>query len=155
MSCSSPSPGVDWKAYALGELDSKDRALAEAHAATCSECRHELATIRLTLDSLSTLREEEVPRRIAFVSDKVFEPRWWQSFLRPSFAGACVIALAILAHGWMRPAPSADPAELQAKIDQAVAKAVAQQTENLLADYEVTKKQNTLMYIRNTGMVRQ
>ena len=66
---------------------------AEAHAAACSDCREELATLRLTLDALSTLREEEIPRRIAFVSDKVFEPRWWQaSFLRPSFAGACVIA---------------------------------------------------------------
>ena len=43
----------------------------------------------VTLDALSTLREEEIPRRIAFVSDKVFEPRWWQKlFLRPSFAAA-------------------------------------------------------------------
>ena len=42
-------------------------------------CREELARLRLTLDALSTLREEEMPRRIAFVSDKVFEPRWWQS----------------------------------------------------------------------------
>ena len=84
MSCSN----YDWKAYALGELDADGRREAEAHAAACSLCREELASTRLTLDALSTLREEEIPRRIAFVSDKVFEPRWWQVFLQPSFAGA-------------------------------------------------------------------
>src|SRR6266849_2939470 len=100
MSCSS----YDWKAYALREMDLAGRREAESHAANCPACREELATLRLTLDALSTLREEEVPRRIAFVSDKVFEPRWWQSFLRPSFAAAAVIAAAILVHAFVRPA---------------------------------------------------
>jgi len=83
MSCSS----YDWKAYALGELDQNNRRQAEAHAVTCSSCREELAGLRLTLDAMSTLREEEIPKRIAFVSDKVFEPRWWQIFRSPAFAG--------------------------------------------------------------------
>src|SRR5437868_12030756 len=117
MSCSS----FDWKAYSLGELDPADRRQAEAHAATCPNCRQEIATLRLTLDTLSTMREEEAPRRIAFVSDKVFEPRWWQMFLRPSFAAALVIAAAILVHAFARPNDSA----LQSRIDQSVAKAVA------------------------------
>ena len=86
----------DWKAYLLGELGPEDRRQHEECAAACTDCRDELATLRVTLDALSTLREEEVPRRIAFVSDKVFEPRWtqrmWQSFLRPSFAAGAVIA---------------------------------------------------------------
>ncbi len=56
--------------------------------------------LRVTLDAMATLREEEVPRRIAFVSDKVFEPRWWQMFLRPSFAAGAVVAAAILVHGF-------------------------------------------------------
>src|SRR6266404_8789242 len=99
MSCSS----FDWKAYSLGALDLNDRRQAEAHAATCPKCRQELATLRLTLDTLSTMREEEMPRRIAFVSDKVFEPRWWQMFLRPSFAAALVLAGAILVHAYARP----------------------------------------------------
>src|SRR5271157_5183020 len=115
MSC----PSFDWKAYALKELDADQRRQAEAHAATCSQCRVELATLRLTLDTLSTLREEEVPRRIAFVSDKVFEPRWWQAFLRPSFAAALVLALAIVAHGFL----------VRESVDVAVARAVAQAQE--------------------------
>src|SRR5215469_12586508 len=100
MSCASH----DWKAYTLGELDTNSRGKAEAHAANCSDCRHDLAGLRLTLDALSTLREEEPPRRIAFVSDKVFEPRWWELFRTPSFAGALLIAVAILVHTFARPA---------------------------------------------------
>src|SRR5580700_8011512 len=119
MSCE-----YDWKAYAFGELAAKDRREAEAHAATCEGCRGELAHVRLTLDTLSALREEEVPRRISFVSDKVFEPRWWQAFMRPSFAAALVVAGAIVAHGFMT-RPAVDDAQIQARVDQAVNKAVA------------------------------
>jgi hypothetical protein len=144
----------DWKAYALGEM--KDRAEAEAHAHGCARCREELAEVRLTLDALSTLREEEIPRRIAFVSDKVFEPRWWQKLWSPSFAAGCVIAAAILVHAFAR------PAGMDQTIDRAVAKAVAEteqrhaeQLQNLLADYEVLRKQNNQMYIQNTGLSRQ
>jgi anti-sigma factor RsiW len=156
MSCSD----YDWKAYALGELGIEDRRQAEAHAATCSNCREELAGLRLTLDALSTLREEEAPRRIAFVSDKVFEPRWWQSLLRPSFAGACVLALAILVHAFARPA--LDQTATQKMIETSVARAVAdteqrheKQLEEVLANYEMIEKQDRLMYYQNTGLVRQ
>ncbi len=157
MSCSS----YDWKAYTLGELEPNDRRLAETHAATCPSCREELATLRLTLDTLSTLREEEMPRRIAFVSDKVFEPRWWQNFLRPSFAAACILSAAILVHAFVRPSSQLDAA-LQARIEQTVSKAVAdteqryaQQVANLLADYEIIQKQNSLIYVKNNRMERQ
>jgi len=152
MSCSN----YDWKAYALGELDANDRRQAEAHAAACSECREELAGLRLTLAALSTLREEEPPRRIAFVSDKVFEPRWWQAFLKPSFAGALVIALAILVHAFARPAMD------QKQIETVVARAVAdtqqryaKQLETVLANYEEIQKQDRLVYARNTGLVHE
>ena len=153
MSCES----YDWKAYALGELDRPARRNAESHAAVCANCREELATLRLTLDSLSTLREEEIPKRIAFVSDKVFEPRWWQRVLSPNFAAACVIAGAILVHAFAHPATS--PALVQTQIDAAVNKAVAevearhaQQTEDILADYD---RRFTQMYRTATGLVRQ
>jgi len=156
MSCSD----YDWKAYALGELDQDARRQTEAHASACSKSREELAALRLTLDALSTLREEEAPRRIAFVSDKVFEPRWWQNLLRPSFAGACVIALAILAHGFARPA--LDQTATQRMIEQSVARAVAdteqrhqKQLEEVLANYEEIQKQDRLMYFQNAGLVRQ
>ncbi len=146
MSCSS----CDWKAYVLGELDADARAQAEAHAATCESCREELASNRLTLDALSTLREEEVPRRIAFVSDKVFEPRWWQRIWNPTFAAACVIAAAIVVHGFARPVSTGG--DVQARIDQAVTRAIAdseqKQAEMFRETLEILQKQNQAMYKR-------
>lgn len=122
MSCES----YDWKSYALGEMDRPARREAEAHANVCPACREELALTRLTLDALSTLREEEIPRRIAFVSDQIFEPRWYQRAFRsiwsPNFAAACVVAGAILFHAF-RGSPG--QAVVNAQIDAAVSKAVA------------------------------
>src|SRR3981081_3422144 len=100
MTCSLQESQPDWKAYALGELDASARREAESHATTCSACREELAALRLTLDAMSTLRDEEIPRRIAFVSDKVFAPKWYQQLWNPTFAAACVVALAILVHAF-------------------------------------------------------
>src|SRR5215469_10867853 len=152
MSCES----YDWKAYALGELDRPARRDAESHAAACVSCREEMAALRLTLDSLSTLREEEMPRRIAFVSDKVFEPRWWQRVFNPNFAAACVIAGAILVHAFARPSESAARA---AEIDAAVSKAVAEvearhaeQIERIVLPYD---ERFTEMYKTTAGLVRQ
>jgi anti-sigma factor RsiW len=141
----------DWKAYALGELAANERREAEGHAATCEGCRTELAQVRLTVDTLSALREEEVPRRIAFVSDKVFEPRWWDVFLKPTFAAALVVAAAIVMHGYlMRPA-AMDEAAIQTQINQAVSRAVA-----------VVERQNaelntklTTFYVNQTGIKYQ
>jgi anti-sigma factor RsiW len=146
MNCES----YDWKAYALGELDRPARAEAESHAASCASCRNELATLRLTLDTLSTLREEEMPRRIAFVSDKVFEPRWWQRVFSPNFAAACVIAGAILVHAFARPGIS--DAQIKAQIDVAVTKAVAEQTEAIVAR---DNERYSQAYAIATGLERQ
>jgi anti-sigma factor RsiW len=152
MTCSN----YDWNAYALGELDAAARHQAETHASQCPACREELAATRLTLDALSTLRDAEPPRRIAFVSDKVFEPRWWEIFRTPSFAGALLIAVAILAHAFVRPA--VDQKEVQTIVAQAVADTQARYEEQLktvLANYEEVEKQNRLMFIQTTGLVRQ
>lgn len=141
----------DWKAYTLGELAANERREAEGHAATCEGCRGELAHMRLTIDTLSALREEEVPRRIAFVSDKVFEPRWWDVFLKPSFAAALVLAAAIVMHGYlMRPA-AVDEAAFQAQVNQAVTRAVANiERHNADLDAKVTK-----FYVESTGVKYQ
>ena len=162
MTCLSLDHKPDWKAYALGELDAESRRQAEAHASACPSCREELDAVRVTLDALSTLREEEIPRRIAFVSDKVFEPRWWQMFLRPSFAAACVIAAAILVHAFVRPPAPADSVAVQATVNAAVTKAVtdveerhAKEMSAMLADYEILSRQVTKMYVVDTGLVRQ
>ena len=150
MTCES----LDWKAYTLGELSTTERRSAESHAATCPACREELATLRLTLEALSTLREEEIPRRIAFVSDQVFERRWWQQLLNPTFAAACVVAAAILVHAFAGPAGGAPQ---QAQVDAAVARAVADlevRQMEMMAAYEITQKQMQQMYKTTSGIVR-
>src|ERR1700693_203703 len=101
MSCISPDSKPDWKAYLLSELNPEVSRQDQAHLAACSNCHEEVATLRLPLDTLPTLREKEVPRRIAFVSDKVFEPRWWQRVFTPTFAAGVLVAVAILIHGAM------------------------------------------------------
>ena len=126
MICKLQDTRPDWKSYALGELDAAARREAELHAASCDACQEELAGVRVTLDALSTLREEEVPRRIAFVSDKVFEPKWWQSFLRPSFVAGAVVAAAILVHAFVRP-PAPAMAGGEAAIEARITAAVQQQ----------------------------
>ena len=122
MSCKLEDRRPDWKSYALGELDARARQEAESHVAACADCQDELAGLRVTLDAMATLREEELPRRIAFVSDKVFEPRWYQKlFLRPSFAAAAVIAAAILVHAFVRPvgAPNTTTAQVDTRAIEA------------------------------------
>lgn len=156
MSCSQ----YDWKAYALGELNATERSSAEGHAATCVACREEVAGLRLTLDAMSTLREEDVPRRIAFVSDKVFEPRWWQRLWSPTFAAAMLIAAAILVHAFAR--PGADPAAIEAQVNTAVTKAVAtiearheQEAAEWSAAYSLLNKQFLQVYRQTSGLSLQ
>jgi hypothetical protein len=161
MSCESHGcESYDWKSYALGEMDAPARREAEAHAAVCPNCREELATLRLTLDTLSTLREEEIPRRIAFVSDQIFEPRWYTRAFRaiwsPNFAAACVIAGAILVHAFARPASND---QIQAQVDAAVNKAVAvvqandaEQIDRIVSLYD---SRSSEMFMQAKGMVRQ
>jgi len=150
MSCTLFDQRPDWKAYALNEMDPGARREAEAHSKVCQDCYDELAGLQITLGALATLREEEIPRRIAFVSDKVFEPRWWQSFLRPSFAAAGLIAAAILVHGFVRPvstgAVPADTAaitkQIQQQVDQQIEREVAARVDTAVSariDAAVTK----------------
>jgi hypothetical protein len=163
MSCKLEDRRPDWKSYALGELDARARQEAESHVAACADCQDELAGLRVTLDAMATLREEELPRRIAFVSDKVFEPRWYerltQAFLRPSFAAAAVIAAAILVHAFVRPVstPSSAPsqqvdtgaiearvtAEVTARLQSEMAAAVNTAVTKAVADTEKRDDQRT------------
>jgi anti-sigma factor RsiW len=144
MNCSSE----DLKGYFLGELAARDKASVEEHVRACQSCREELDRLKLTQSALLALEEEEVPQRIAFVSDKVFEPRWYQTIWRSGpamgFASAALLAAAILVHGFVqqgfaRPAGAApmtatlDTARIEqrierevgARLDAVVAKAVS------------------------------
>ena len=144
MSCKLEDRRPDWKSYALGELDARARQEAESHVAACADCQDELAGLRVTLDAMATLREEELPRRIAFVSDKVFEPRWYekltQAFLRPSFAAAGLIAAAILVHAFVRPVGTpANAPQAMAQVDTRAmeARVTAQVTARLQSEMAV------------------
>ena len=108
MSCS-PIPIKD---YVMEELAEPERRTLEAHLKSCQRCREELDRLRLTEAALFSLREEEIPQRIAFVSDPVFEPspwrRWWSGFWaspgRLGFVSAAMLSTAILVSAFTRPA---------------------------------------------------
>lgn len=101
MSCAP----YDLRDYVFGELPHTEAREVEKHVEACGSCNEEVERLRLTTSALLTLRDEEPPRRIAFVSDPVFEPRWWQRIWRSGpqlgFASAAMLAGAILLHGWM------------------------------------------------------
>jgi hypothetical protein len=147
MSCSP----FDLRDYFCQELADPQQRQVEAHVRTCQSCREEMDRLRLTEAALFALREEEIPQRIAFVSDPVFEPSpwrralsaFWNSGARLGFASAAMLSAALVVFALYRPAPApvvnvapapvhtlaaAAPGltetEVQARIDAAVAKAV-------------------------------
>jgi hypothetical protein len=164
MSCSP----FDLRDYFLKELPESEQRQVEAHVRNCQPCLEELDRLRLTEAALFALREEEIPQRIGFVSDPVFEPspwrRWWAalwgSTARLAFASAAMLSIAILVTALrpvgqiavLRPgAPQVVKAvsdtEIQSRIDTAVAKVVAQvdarqteKTKQLVAELEGTRQ---------------
>lgn len=141
---------IDWKSYVLGEMGAEEKRTAAAHAETCVACREELAGLQLTLSALASVREEELPRRIAFVSDPVFEPKWWQRLFTPTFASACVLAGAIVFHAaWSGNA--ANEAEIQARIDKAVNKEI----QDRMVLFEQKDRQFAQAYMAAVNLVRQ
>lgn len=148
MSCSP----FDLRDYFLEELPEPDKRQVDLHLKDCSGCRAEFGRLRAAGAALLTLRDEEIPRRIAFVSDKIFEPspvrRWWQAFwasgARLGFASAAMLSVAILVSAFTRtpaPAPAAPgpavqvtAASLQPEIDRRVAAAVARASAGIEAE---------------------
>jgi anti-sigma factor RsiW len=163
MSCSffdsKPESKPDWKAYVLRELGQDAHRQAEAHLAACSICHEEVATLRLTLDTLSTLREEEMPRRIAFVSDKVFEPRWWQrgfnkTLFSPTFAAGVLVAIAILIHGFI----GTNQDQVETAVNKAVSQVEARHMQEIRAMYEQVDFRNQQvnnMVLSNAALIRR
>ena len=128
--------------YAMGELPPEARSSLERHTSACADCAAELSSLRLTTAALRALPDEEIPQRIGFVSDKVFEPspvaRWFQTFwnstARLGFASACLLAVAITTFSLRQPVPAPSraaavqpgAADISGRIDAAVANAMAQ-----------------------------
>jgi anti-sigma-K factor RskA len=121
------SPDV-LKDYVFGELNAAEMRAVESAVAADDALREELARLQMTQSALFSLRDEELPRRIAFVSDKVFEPKWWQVWLnsgpRLGFASAALLAGAIVFHGFAQQQPTAAPAFDQAKFEQRISEEV-------------------------------
>jgi anti-sigma factor RsiW len=100
MNCSD----IDIKDYFFGELPAAARDSAAHHLASCPHCAAELEQLHSVRGALMTLRDEEPPQRIGFVSDKIFEPspfrRWWSAFwlsgARLGFASAAMLSVALL-----------------------------------------------------------
>jgi anti-sigma factor RsiW len=137
MSCSP----FDLRDYYLQELTDPQQRQVEAHVKDCPACREEMDRLRLTQAALFSLREEEIPQRIAFVSDPVFEPsraqRWWSAFWgssgRLGFAGAAMLSAALLFSALTRTAgsplsPALSSSDIDRRIQAAVAESEARQT---------------------------
>ena len=154
MSCSP----FDLRDYLLKELSEAERQQVEGHARGCAACREELERLRLTEAALFSLRDEEIPQRIAFVSDKIFEPsawrRGWDSFWgstgRLGFASAAMLSVALIVFSLARtagspaapltarvvaPAPVSEP-EIQQRIQAAVDQAVAASEARLVKSFD-------------------
>jgi hypothetical protein len=158
MSCSP----FDLRDYYFKDLAENERRLTEVHVKTCAHCREELDRLRGTETALLALPDEEIPQRIGFVSDPVFQPSasrrgWdalWGSAARLGFASAAMLSVALVVFSLTRPVPQASvpapaitrtalEAEVSQRVNDAVAKVVAEsearqarQTQELLAASE-------------------
>jgi hypothetical protein len=151
MSCSP----FDLRDYYFKDLAENQRRLTEVHVKTCAHCREELDRLRGAEAALLALPDEEIPQRIGFVSDPIFQPSafrrgWdalWGSAARLGFASAAMLSAALIVFSLTRPAPQAAaqvPAitrvaletEVSKRVNDAVTKAVAEsesRTQELLA----------------------
>jgi anti-sigma factor RsiW len=103
----------DLNDYFLEELPPPHQRQVEAHVKTCHACAEELDRLRILGAALRSVPDEEIPQRIAFVSDKIFEPSpwrrrlaaFWNSGARLGFAGAAMLSASLLVFAF-RPAPA-------------------------------------------------
>ena len=85
----------DLKAYVLGESSPGESLEIRCHLEACSACALEAERLQVATHALRTLPDEEIPVHIRFVSDKVFEPRWWQRLFTVNFAKPAALAFLI------------------------------------------------------------
>jgi anti-sigma factor RsiW len=147
MSCSP----FDLRDYLFGELAEAERRQVDVHVRSCGGCQEELERLRITQATLLELRDEEVPQRIGFVSDPVFEPsaarRMWRAFWgvgpRLAFAGAAMLSATLLIFTLSRPAAVATAPLDTAKIEQQVSERVAAEVRKAVAESEARQEKKT------------
>ena len=165
MNCSP----FDLRDFLLRELTAAEQRQVQDHVETCAGCRQELDRLRLTQTALSSLADEEIPQRIAFVSDPVFElSPWrrvlaalWSSGSRLVFAGAAMLSIALIVSPMLRPTPAVpapapaqtiSDAEIRQRIEAGVTRAVGDieaqyrtRTEQLVKDIETRDREERRM----------
>jgi len=151
MSCSP----FDLRDYLLNELAEAERRQVDVHVRSCGGCQEEMDRLRITQSTLLELRDEEVPQRIGFVSDPVFEPsgprRFWQALWasgpKLGFASAAMLSAALVIFTFLRPVtavPAVIPASLDtAKIEQLVSQRVAVEVHKAAAEIETRQQKKT------------
>jgi anti-sigma factor RsiW len=152
--------------YAFDELPADERRAMEQHLAACGDCVLELDRLQLTTAALRTLPDREIPQRIAFVSDRVFEPsvfrRFWnsggsigQTLL--GFASACVLAAALVVSAWhfsgtYRPAEvhtvvqAASASDINAAVANAVARVREEDAHTIQAAVQAAERKRDAEY---------
>jgi anti-sigma factor RsiW len=170
MSCSP----FDLRDFVLKELSEPEARQVDAHVRGCAGCREEMERLHLTEAALFALRDEEIPQRIAFVSDKIFEPSpwrrawtaFWDSTARLGFASAAVLSVAVIVFSLARPAgapvsggpaavrvvqpASVSEVEIQQRVQAAVDQAVAASETRLQKSFDQRVKE---MDQRNQAML--
>lgn len=149
MSCSP----FDLCDFFFGELGEVERRQVALHVRECRGCQEEVERLRLTQSALLTVPDQEVPQRIGFVSDPVFEPsmggRLWRTFWgsapRLGFASAAMLSAALLIITFFRaPVPAAVVAAPDtAKIEQQLSERVDAAVEKAVADSEARHEKKT------------
>ena len=153
MNCSP----FDLRDYLLKELSDGERRQVDAHVRGCAACREELERLQLTEAALFSLRDEEIPQRIAFVSDKIFEPSpwrrawaaFWGSGARLGFASAAMLSVALIVFSLARtagtPGPTTASGPAAARVATAsVSEAEIQQRIQAAVDQAVTASETRL-----------
>jgi hypothetical protein len=149
MSCSP----FDLRDYFFGELGETERRQVDQHVRSCGGCHEEMEWLRVTQSALLALPEEEIPQRIGFVSDPVFEPSgarrlWsalWGSAPRLGFASAALLSAALVIFAFFRPAVAipAVAAGDTARIEQQVSERVAAAVQTAVAESEARQEKKT------------
>ncbi len=128
----------DIRALLFDNLPETEKVRLRAHLAGCDACQVETERLKATTLALRSVPDEEPPARIRFVSDRVFEPSWWQRlnpFGSPGLLAHAALAMSTLAlaavlitiewGGHARPGAQQGPASVdQAAFDQKVQQAV-------------------------------
>lgn len=148
MSCSPH----DLRDYFFEELGRDERRQVEAHLEACTRCREELEQLRGTQHVLLRLKDEEIPRRIAFVSDKVFEPSWasrlWAMLPRLVLVPGLLLLMFFAGAAW-------SSGRSEARVVQAMQSMEARheaEMRDVRDAYEIVAKQMNMMYRQSAEM---